>query len=112
MSGLCKCAAMGLAIASLVGSVPSDARACSLVDSPMHEVVADSADVTPPAAPTVVLQGIERGSGGACSESSSCDDIGSVSLGVSATDDVSGAETIGFRVTVVEGELPAGALPP
>jgi hypothetical protein len=73
---------------------------------------AQVSDSTPPGVPTVSVESIHRGKGpqgSGCSQSaSSCDDIGTVSLLVSATDDQSSAENIGYRIELASGTLPSG----
>jgi hypothetical protein len=46
--------------------------------------------------------------GGCSGSSSSCDDIGIVQIQPKATDDMTPAEKIGFRVTLAAGALPSG----
>jgi hypothetical protein len=90
------------------------AHACSLMANQPHTLdpQAQASDSTPPGVPTVSVESIHRGKGpesSGCSQSaSSCDDIGTVSLLVSATDDQTSAESIGYRIELASGTLPSG----
>jgi MYXO-CTERM domain-containing protein len=86
---------------------------CSFVGPEEHIVTENLADTTAPDAPEAAVSEIKRGVGPECSGgscvTSSCDDIGTLSLALSSSDDVSAADAIGFELTLVEGgTLPDG----
>ena len=97
-----------LAMVALVS--PGRARACSPIGSTTH--VTDPAmvgvDQTPPVLAQPVVSDIGRGEGEGCISSSKCRNFGSVTLTNLATDDMTAAEEIGYRVTVVGGAAPPG----
>ena len=78
---------------------------------------AQTSDTTPPSLPVAKVDSVRRGKGPTtyanCSQSaSSCDDIGSISIALTATDDQATADKMGYQVEVVAGHLPDGlALP-
>ncbi len=89
----------------------SPALACVQIPDVAHVIDPESADVVAPAAPEIGEVAVGRGQGpepAGCfsSVSTSCDDAGLISIAVSAADDVSAAEDIGYRVELVEGDLP------
>ncbi len=90
------------------------ALACSFAGQTPHqldeaEIVADAAA---PGRPDVEGVGITRGRGprdvGCSQQVSSCDDMGVIELSVSAADDRSPADELGYRLSLASGELPAG----
>jgi hypothetical protein len=91
---------------------PAPARACSIA-APITHVVDPAMQATDQMAPTLMsipTPTIGRGfaPGGCSGSSSSCDDIGVIQIQVKATDDMTPAERIGFRITLAGGTLPAG----
>jgi hypothetical protein len=76
-----------------------------------------ASDTTSPSAPFAKVDLVRRGQGPSteanCSQSvSSCDDFGSISIALTATDDQAPADKMGYQVEVVAGRLPDGlALP-
>jgi hypothetical protein len=95
------------------GRAPT-AHACRFAPPTPFVVVPNAADTTPPMITEATIFDLSRGSAGGqgCSGGrSSCDDIGRLVLDLAATDDLSLGTDIGFRVRVVEGSLPRGALP-
>jgi hypothetical protein len=104
-------------LAALTALVPArDAAACDVAaPSPLVVDAAEKAvDHTPPSAPTGVTTSVRRGRGpqkqgcGATS-ATSCDDVGTITLAPTATDDRTPAAKLGYRVRLVAGALPAGA---
>ena len=85
----------------------------ALVLDPQAQV----SDTTPPSVPVAKVDSVHRGQGPTtnanCSQSaSSCDDIGSIDIALSATDDQSATDKMGYQVELVNGHLPDGlALP-
>jgi hypothetical protein len=102
------------AILGVVQIAARPARACSLMSNPPHtlDAQAQASDSTPPGVPAVTVESITRGKGpvsSGCGQSaSSCDDLGTVTLLVSATDDQTSAENIGYRIELASGTLPSG----
>lgn len=95
------------------------ARACSYANPAPFEV--DSAmrgvDVQPPALTAVSVGTIKRGQGSrgfvGCGQTvSTCDDIGSLTIVPTASDDVTPVDRLGYRVSLVAGKLPASAMLP
>jgi len=92
-------------VATLALAIPRAAQACSYGYQPHQLDAAEKAvDTTPPATPVAGPITISRGHGAShtgCGGSiaSSCDDLGSVTFALSATDDRTPAATMGFRVT-------------
>lgn len=94
------------------------AEACSFGFNPHQLDEAEKAvDTTPPGTPVVGPISITRGHGparsGCSSTASSCDDIGAITFTLSATDDRTPAEKMGFRLTArrpatLEGFFPVG----
>jgi hypothetical protein len=92
------------------------AEACSLRSNQplVLDPQAQASDSAPPSVPTAAVESITSGKGpvrdsSGCGESaSSCDDLGRISLTVSATDDQTAAASLGFQVELVAGNLPAG----
>jgi hypothetical protein len=84
------------------------------MSNPPHtlDAQAQASDSTPPGSPKVILEDIKRGKGpeglGCGQSASSCDDLGTVTLMVSATDDQTSAADIGYRIELASGNLPSG----
>ena len=105
----------------LTAAVPAlitPAQACSLAGNQEHIIdpQAQATDASPPSAPVVTVQTIQRGQGPeyhGCSQSvSSCDDLGWIIVQVSATDDQTAVGSLGYRIELASGSLPSGlALP-
>ena len=100
-------------------SIERASLACSF-GSPQPLVLdpqAKASDTTPPSVPVAKVDSVRRGRGPTtnsdCSQSaSSCDDIGSIDIAVTATDDQTPTDRMGYQVEVVAGRLPDGlALP-
>ncbi len=95
----------------LLAALPS--LACSRLPAAEHVPVPDTGDITAPSAAVVELLEIWRGTGGeydpaTCTvTSNSCADSGGIELGVAATDDVTPADALGWRIELV-GTLPDG----
>ncbi len=99
---------MLLVLASLL---TPPAAACQFVVGAEHVVTENPADTAAPTDPADVQVTVKRGVGPACvgplCSSTSCDDLGAVTLTFPAsTDDVSAPEAIGYRVRLVEGTAP------
>jgi MYXO-CTERM domain-containing protein len=90
----------------------SPASACSFLSDDEHVVDTTTTNGDAPAAPEIGEVTIGRGNGpqrAGCSQMvTSCDDAGWLQIAVSATDDFTLSEEIGFRVELVEGDLPDG----
>jgi hypothetical protein len=105
---------LGAAVLVVFDFTARPAVACKIVGNQPHtlDAQAQSSDSTPPGAPTVAVESIRRGKGpegSGCSQSaSSCDDLGSIALLVSATDDQSPPEKTGYRIEIASGTLPSG----
>jgi hypothetical protein len=90
------------------------AQACSLAGwtNLVLDPTEQAADRTPPSAPTVSGLRIGRGRGpersGCGMSASSCDDMGTVIFAVSATDDRTATNALGYRITFVRGVMPPG----
>ncbi|MEA2700581.1 MAG: hypothetical protein QOI66_4852, partial [Myxococcales bacterium] len=91
------------------------ADACSVPGAVPHVIdpSKQATDITAPPPPIVMLKEIKRGRGpqggpGCSSSSSSCDDLGTVTLSIAATDDDSPPQSIGYRIQLVSGRLPGG----
>jgi hypothetical protein len=102
-----------VAVAAVAG-LPADARACSIA-GPVEHVVDPSmqaTDQTPPTLPPNIETTIKRGMGpqqqGCGQGSSSCDDLGVITIAARATDDVTPPTRIGYRLTLAAGSPPAG----
>jgi len=91
---------------------PAPARACSIAAPTAHVVdpAMQATDQMSPALSPIPGPVIGRGfaPGGCSGSSSSCDDIGVIQIQPKATDDMTPAEKIGFRVTLAAGTLPSG----
>lgn len=92
----------------------ADARACSFALPSPHVVdpAMQATDHGPPTLPPLGAPQITRGKkpqrSGCGYSASSCDDIGSVVIRVSATDDNTPPEQIGYRMSVEAGSFPEG----
>lgn len=90
------------------------AQACEVSGYRSHELDPLAVDGIAPAPPTVAVSNIRRGKGpettamGCGSSASSCDDLGSIALALTATDDQTEVAHMGFAVSLAEGSLPAG----
>jgi hypothetical protein len=89
---------------------PPVALACSLASPPEHVIdpKAQASDSTAPGAPAVTVAKIERGKGQAACSYNTCEGIGTVVLDVSASDDQTPSEGLGYRVELVSGQAPTG----
>ena len=110
-----KIAACGLVVAGAL-ALSGPALACSFGADQHQEDAAEKAiDVTAPGKPTVGAVTLKRGRGpsqvGCRLSGSSCDDVGSIGVVVSATDDRTPASAIGYRVTVSRGKAPRDLYP-
>ncbi len=104
--------AAALVVASTVLAAAGTALACTIPLPTEFVTSADPSDTTAPLISEAAVFDLKRGSDGqGCSGTSSCGDIAMLALDLAATDDVSPGAEIGFRVRVVEGSLPHGALP-
>jgi hypothetical protein len=97
----------------LVTLAPTAARACRYPPPARYELRSDPADTTAPTLLRAEEASLRRGQDAGCGGSTSdCADIASLTLDLAGTDDRTAAGDLGYRVTVVEGALPQGALPP
>lgn len=98
-----------VAVVTLVAAEEA-AQACKLAVPRPLVLDPQSSDTTPPSAPTATVGSIRRGKGpetNGCSQSaSSCDDLGSIDIALTATDDQATLDTMGFQVEVTEGNPP------
>jgi hypothetical protein len=110
-----------LAMVMLVGLVGLQARvpkalACKAAPFPAHVIdpQAAASDTTAPGAPAISVARIVRGKGpdtdySSCSQSAtSCDDMGSIDLRISAQDDQTPTDQLGYQFEVVAGTPPSG----
>jgi hypothetical protein len=97
------------------------AHACKQVAPTPHTLdpAAQATDSTAPGIPTVTVTFVRRGKGpetnySSCSQSaSSCDDLGSIALQLSAQDDQTPTDKLGYQIELAAGQLPSGmTLPP
>lgn len=106
--------ALGLLLIASTLSFPRIADACSFAGPIEHEIdPAEAAvDDEPPAKIETVGVEIRRGKGpeGGCSQSStSCDDIGLITLiPTPPSDNRTDADELGYRIRLVGGEVPSG----
>jgi hypothetical protein len=88
------------------------AQACKLAVPRPLVLDPQSSDTTPPSAPTATVGSIRRGKGpetNGCSQStSSCDDLGSIYIALTATDDEATPDQMGFQLELTDGALPSG----
>lgn len=97
------------ALLALADSRP--ASACSLLtNDDFQEDPAQAGDATPPGAVTGSAEVFrnEEEEGVGCTQVAGCGDIAAIRLDVSATDNATPADRMGYLVTVVGGEPPAG----
>ena len=95
----------GLFALSALLSAPS-AFACSLLGPQPHAVNESSPDATAPSTPTLGELSIGRGVGPRGGMSTSCDDIGWITLPLDADDDTSADDAIGYFLALSDGSLP------
>lgn len=96
---------------ALVCPRPS-ARACSFEANVPHtiDLAEIGVDTAGPSAIAEVRAQIIRGRGDDCGAATSCDDLGRVELVVTpGGDDRTPAESLGYRLVLVDGRLPRGA---
>lgn len=111
---VCHSLVLSVVLLSVFQIPTRSAHACSLMANQPHALDAQAqvSDSAPPGVPTVSVESIRRGKGpesSGCSQSaSSCDDVGSIDLLVSATDDQTSADSIGYRIELASGTLPSG----
>jgi hypothetical protein len=98
---------------------PALSFGCGLIMLTEHDLdpAEQGIDVTPPHAPAVFELSITRGRGpqrgcGGETMATSCDDIGLVTLSVSADDDRTAKDETGYRIELASGKLPDGLLLP
>jgi hypothetical protein len=101
-------------VLGLVMLAPRRADACSYEDNRHYlDPAEQGVDVTPPGPVIVgaieILRGEDNTPG--CGVTGSCDGTGFIGFEVSSSDDRTPAELLGYRVELVSGTLPAGALP-
>ncbi|MCA9488928.1 MAG: hypothetical protein KC621_03375 [Myxococcales bacterium] len=85
----------------------STSLACSLAGPSTLTIQTDPTDQTAPTAPVWVATDIRRGVGPQGGMSTSCDDLGFVTITVARPDDdPDGEEAVGYRLALVEGSLP------
>ncbi len=103
------------AVAVLCGSHAQFARACSMAPPTPHTLdpAAQTTDATAPGIPSATVASIRRGKGpetnySSCTQSaSSCDDLGSIRLQVSAQDDQTPVDKLGYQIALASGQLPS-----
>jgi hypothetical protein len=95
----------GLVALTALLCAPS-AFACSLLGPQPHELIEGSDDATAPSTPTLGALTISRGRGPKGGMSTSCDDIGWITLPLTAEDDASDAASIGYVLALTAGSLP------
>jgi hypothetical protein len=87
-------------------------QACKLAVPRPLVLDPQSSDTTPPSAPTATVGSIRRGKGpetNGCNQSaSSCDDLGSIDIAVTAADDEATPDRLGFQLELADGALPSG----
>ena len=90
---------------------PKPARACDVAGPIPHTIDAAmvGVDVTPPTLPQPTVTKINHHDGTGCLSKDSCGDFVSVEITHLASDDMTPAEKIGYRMTVVAG---SGFTPP
>lgn len=88
------------------------AAACKRSSNPTHtlDAIERGSDPTPPGAPMLLVSKIDRGQGrDACGLSSSCDDLGQIVIAVTAADDRTAQEKLGYRLTRTAVDCMPGA---
>lgn len=99
-------------VALLLLSQSQQAAACVLEPLRLHHSDADLAriDTAPPERPVVLAAEAYRRSGLTCGQdicvANNCGDLGGVAVDLSADDDQTPAREIGFRLELVEGDVP------
>ena len=104
-----------LIVAALVAALRADARACSLAGPTPHVIdpSMQATDQAPPTLPPLPSARVTRGKPTVgCGSRSTCDDIGTIGIAVDATDDVTPAERIGYRLTLESGQPPSALILP
>jgi hypothetical protein len=108
-----------LVAAVLAATWPARARACTLPPPEAHTLnpAEQAVDHTPPVVAGRLQVNIARGRGpargcGGSASGTSCDELGRITLTVSASDDRSPATAMGFRLALLGGRLPVGLLLP
>jgi MYXO-CTERM domain-containing protein len=99
----------GLVALALGALAVQPARACDVGPPPAHvlDPEAQGNDHVAPALPPPSLFKINRGHGNdGCSSYDSCEGMAAVVISVSATDDATPAQEVGYRLTLVDGALP------
>jgi len=98
-----------LCAAAFLAAPRADARACSFA-GPGPYVIDTSMQATDHVAPTlgpITVARLQRGAKtGGCQGGNSCDGFASLTLAVTASDDVTPATDIGYRFSLVAGALP------
>ena len=96
---------------SMVVMSANPADACSIArNSEGHTLDPEeqAIDRTPPSKPTLMVLGIKRGQpSGGCSHGS-CDDVGTMTIGVLGSDDRTAPGKLGYRVEPASGNFPRG----
>jgi hypothetical protein len=105
-------------VAGAFAAIAMPVYACEFGGNRPHTIdpQAQATDALPPSAPIVTIPSIRRGKGPehhGCSRTvSSCDDLGLITLQVSATDDQTETASLGYRIELVSGSLPSDLLLP
>src|SRR3990172_7839201 len=96
-------AASVLALLAFEGRAP----ACYIICCARHQIdpQEQAVDVTPPGAVSVAELVITRGEKGGC-ENYTCDDMGRIRLTLTASDDRTPAEDVGYKLRFASGERP------
>lgn len=95
-----------LLIVVFAQSIESDAEACSFILPENHVVVSNEADSTPPVIENISYEVIRLHEAEGCEEPTSCTGILSISIALSASDDISPRDRIGFAIDTVSGITP------
>lgn len=109
--------ACGLALTAALAAQPRRATACSFSQPPATiDPALRATDQTGPTTfepgPVTIKRGVAPQRTSGCGEmSTSCDDLGSIQIGVRAFDDHTAPERIGYRVRVVKGSAPSDLVP-
>lgn len=95
----------------LCAASSAPALACSFIDNEEHVIDDTLEDEVAPSVPTLVDLSVTRGvgptrAGFGSQMSTSCDDLGWISLQLSAEDDLSAPENLGFVFALDSGTLP------
>lgn len=114
--GVARWACRAALVAVLVAQ-PHRATACSFSQppstiDPARRATDQLAPTLPAPTSVTVNRGVgPRGAAGCGQSTTSCDDLGSVQIGVAATDDQTPAARIGYRLRVVKGSAPRDLVP-